>query len=568
MRDAVVPSFALVGIAYVLIGVVHLHTDPHPAVIGRVAAASGAVFLVVAAALRGWPVGAVAAQVLVAALTVVVLANEALFLGVTAKPQHAYGLYLVALALGLLAFRSASCFALMAACVAVWAFGVYASGAPLAAWSEPAIALASVLALASVVRVFRSRYLARLDALQAKARQGLAARDRALERFRYMTEHATDLIAELDDRGRVLYANPAHESVLGRRPEELVGRFVGDFLVQDLEAGDFEALGDALDAGTSVGRVFEMVASDGTPRAVEAHVRSHRLASGERRILTISRDVTRRAAEERALEQYRASLEEKIEERTAELATSLRELQRSERLASIGTLAAGIAHQVNNPLAAILASAQYALASTSGMDATDGKDVYVKALRDVADEAHRCARIVRSMLQFARNERTEKAPEDVVALAARVCRQCEGYAMSRSGSIELSVAGGSERTPVTVIAGAFELEQALLNVVRNAIESRERGVHVRVTVAPIGDLVRIAVSDDGPGIDDGALAHVFDPFFTTRLREGGTGLGLSIAHGVALDHGGDLRVESEAGKGSRFLLELPLASGLAGDRQP
>jgi len=574
MRDALVPGAALIGVAYVLIGHIHARVGPAPGWLGPVETASAALLLLGAAIIRRRSFGATTAQLLGMAIVAPVLLNNALFLYATAAPQHTFGLYIVAIGLAGLSFRTRAFAALLASCLGVWVFGFAVSDAPLAAWSEPAIVMASMASLACVLHVYRTRYLHRLDALRSESARARAARERALERFGYMTEHATDLIAELDERGTLLYVNPAHEEVLGFARDEMVGRSVGEFVAGGVPSTLATELERRVRDEGSSSRVFEMRCKDGGRRTVDAHVRMHRLEGGEVRLLSIARDITQRAAEERALARDRALLEAEVEARSNALASSLRELERSQRLASVGTLAAGIAHQVNNPIAAILASAQYALARAKADGKLAAADVQLAALREIADEARRCGRIVRSMLQFARNEPTEKMPEDAVEIAARVCRQCESYAAERGGSIAFRAPQRARPGEFTVVASWLELEQALLNLVRNSLECREAGVRVEVAVARFGELVRISVGDDGPGIDEAALAHVFDPFFTTRLREGGTGLGLSVAHGVALDHGGDLRVESAPGKGTRFWLELPLAGAkrvapaMVGDRQP
>ena len=105
----------------------------------------------------------------------------------------------------------------------------------------------------------------------------------------------------------------------------------------------------------------------------------------------------------------------------------------------------------------------------------------------------------------------------------------------------------------------LEMEEVLVNLIRNAIESRARGARVLLSCARDENGVRIEVSDNGRGIEAKASKHIFDPFFTTRLQEGGTGVGLSVVHGIVTDHGGTIDVESQPGRGTRSRIVLPLA---------
>ena len=115
-----------------------------------------------------------------------------------------------------------------------------------------------------------------------------------------------------------------------------------------------------------------------------------------------------------------------------------------------------------------------------------------------------------------------------------------------------------ESTSLPVLMNALEIEQILVNLIQNAIESGERGDSIRITARRVASVVRVEVHDSGRGISEQDLEHVFDPFFTTRLHSGGTGLGLSVAHGIARDHGGEIEIESTLGVGTTARLDLPL----------
>ena len=265
----------------------------------------------------------------------------------------------------------------------------------------------------------------------------------------------------------------------------------------------------------------------------------------------IARDVTERVAVELEREESMEALELLVQERTEALQKTITELQHSQRLESMGTLAAGIAHQINNPIGSILMSSELALRSSGEPnELEEGRT----ALTNVVEQAKRCGRIVRSMLQFARNEPTAKIDEDLSVVLRRVCDQAGSYARSQLAKMDLSGIEG----PLPILGSAIELEQALLNILRNASESSTGPVEVVVTATSMDGSARITIADDGAEMSDLDAQHVFDPFFTTRLGDGGTGLGLSVAHGVITDHQGVLSVESKVGAGTTMTISIPL----------
>ena len=278
---------------------------------------------------------------------------------------------------------------------------------------------------------------------------------------------------------------------------------------------------------------------------VEEHGRSF--------LLGIVQDVTERMRVDRELAGYRSNLEELVAERTDELERSRQQLRHSERLASLGTLAAGIAHQINNPIGVILAATQHALDCEGDEDATE---VWRKALRESESHAQRCAGIVRSVLQFSRDEPAEKREENLRGALRRACSLTRSYAQKRRASLSLQEGG----EPVLVHMNFVEIEQVLVNILRNAVESKESGASVVVAIETDAQRARVSVSDDGSGIPETVISRVFDPFFTTRLGEGGTGLGLSVAHGIVTDHGGRMEIANLETGGCCIRIELPLAT--------
>jgi signal transduction histidine kinase len=227
-------------------------------------------------------------------------------------------------------------------------------------------------------------------------------------------------------------------------------------------------------------------------------------------------------------------------------------LARSDRLTSIGTFAAGIAHELNNPLGAILLSAESALALG---DARGDAELRLECLRDIIASSRRCEQIVKGILRFANSQESEKQSCDLNAIVVASCELCRWYVAQHDASVQLSLA--PDLPPV--LANEFELEQVILNLVQNAVEAGGEKTRIAIRTDRAGAFARMTVHDDGPGLPDQQLQRIFDPFYTTRGGEGGTGLGLSVVHGIVTGHGGRLRAEPGE-VGTEIVVEIPLHS--------
>lgn len=223
-------------------------------------------------------------------------------------------------------------------------------------------------------------------------------------------------------------------------------------------------------------------------------------------------------------------------------------LRRAERLISVGTLASGMAHELNNPIGAILMVAQDALALLQ--PSTDTTPV-VEALGHISQEAQRCGRIIRSMLQFARNEPSDKWPyamKDVVERAKELLRL---EAVHPGVTIDLDL---HNDLPLVVL-NPTEMEQALVNLLQNAIAADS--TYIVVQTAFTLRNVQVIVRDNGKGMTDEQQLYAFEPFYTTRQVQGGTGLGLSLARSIVTEHQGTIQCVSHPDEGTTFTIELP-----------
>jgi len=218
-------------------------------------------------------------------------------------------------------------------------------------------------------------------------------------------------------------------------------------------------------------------------------------------------------------------------------------LRRAEQLTTLGEMAAGMAHEVKNPLAAIRSSAQIL------RDRTEGKETELAGI--VVGEVDRLDKVVKDFLEYARPAPIEREPvrltqvlDSCVELLAPVVRERSVAINRRWPADETAVRGDPN-----------QLRQAFLNLMLNAIQAIQPGGSVELAVSQSGSETRVVVRDNGPGIPADKLRHVFEPFFTTKV--GGAGLGLAIAQRIVAGHGGRLLLESETGKGTTATVILP-----------
>jgi signal transduction histidine kinase len=248
-----------------------------------------------------------------------------------------------------------------------------------------------------------------------------------------------------------------------------------------------------------------------------------------------------------ALEAQNRSLEQTVRERTERMI-------QSEKVATMGALLAGVAHELNNPLAVVSGQAQLLREKASDPDVARRADKIYEA-------AVRCVRIVRNFLALARQrppERTDVWLQQVVAGAVELL----AYEL-RTDSVEVTV--DYQHDLPRLSADPHQLHQVLVNLIANAHHALRRRPQPRAITLTVRhdaarNLVRMQVADTGPGIPAEIQARIFEPFFTTKAPGEGTGLGLSLCRGIVEEHGGTLEVESEPGRGSRFTIELPIVA--------
>ena len=230
-----------------------------------------------------------------------------------------------------------------------------------------------------------------------------------------------------------------------------------------------------------------------------------------------------------------------------------RRLVQADKLSSIGLLAAGVAHEVNTPLAVISTYAQMLAKQVSEDDQKS------KLLEKIAKQTFRASEIVNSLLNFSRTSPTEFVEVDINRVIRETLTLIEHQLQKAGVHVETKLAA----TVPPVKGNAGKLQQVFLNLFLNARDAMERGGILAVSTSADEAVARIEVADTGQGIHPENLARIYDPFFTTKGARKGTGLGLSVTYGIVREHGGTIEVESEPGVGTRFQVEFPLVRKLA-----
>ena len=384
----------------------------------------------------------------------------------------------------------------------------------------------------------------------AGGRQQLAASQRALreseEKYRLLVDHQTDLVAKIGIDGRIQYVSPSHRDFYGKPEAEFLGRTLPEAVrLHDEERGCVaEGWKEVLSPPYQTSHEHRVLTPRGW-RWVAVLARAVLGPDGRPQfVVSVARDITdRRRAEEQARQH-------------------LQQLAHVSRVSSMGEMASAIAHEINQPLTAIANYASACLRLLRSDKAQPGEAIDV--MQRVAAEAERAGEIVRKMRGFVRGEESQMAMVEPAFLASEVMRLAAAEARQSGVELKSEVAPGLPQ----VLADSIQIQQVLLNLVRNAVEavdgadSVRREVSLEVRRASDGTpdgAVQFTVRDTGPGLAPESLDKVFEPFFTTKAD--GIGIGLPLSRSIADAHGGRLWASAEA-EGAAFHLVLPAAQEL------
>jgi PAS domain S-box-containing protein len=355
------------------------------------------------------------------------------------------------------------------------------------------------------------------------------------EQYHAMFNASIDGLALWDAAGRIVETNPALRRMYGHEDGDPAHEGAAPWPGPSYSTEFLRAVAEGEPLHVDVAAVR----ADGSPLDLEVHgVPMH--YQGQPHVLTIARDVTERKRSAEELQRQRESLYQR------------------EKLAALGSLLAGVAHELNNPLSVVVARA---VMLEEHADPAIGS-----AALKIRTAAERCARIVRTFLAMARQQRPERgavAVNDVISAALDIT----SYAI-RTSSIELELSLAKDLPPL--LADADQLHQVVLNLVINAQQSlQEQPLPRRIAIESRYDAhagaVRITVADNGPGIPAAVRARIFEPYFTTKPVGVGTGVGLAVSLGIVEAHGGTLSVDCPPRGGAVFTIALPVADAVAPD---
>ncbi len=340
-----------------------------------------------------------------------------------------------------------------------------------------------------------------------------------------LLDNVTDSIFVHDIEGNFIYVNERAYKSRGYTKDELMGMNVRELDTPEYASLIEPRITNLMEKGELT---FESAGFCKDKSIIPLEIHSRIIDSdGQKLILNVGRDVTERKKAEQQL-----------------LMTS--------KLASVGELAAGVAHEINNPLTGVIGFAQLL------MEAENVPPEIKEDLQKICEESQRAVRIVQNLLRFARRHKPEKDYVDISDLIEHTL-EMESYRL-RTSNIALTTNLATDLPLIT--ADHNQLQQVILNIMTNAeqaVARTKRKGKITVTTEKSEDYVRISISDNGPGIEPEHITKIFDPFFTTKEVGSGTGLGLSICHGIIAEHGGRIYAESAPGKGATFIIALPVA---------
>jgi PAS domain S-box-containing protein len=382
-----------------------------------------------------------------------------------------------------------------------------------------------------------------------------------LQRYKEIITNSQDAVAIYDCEGRYLEVNPAHERMLGYTSEELKGQTPACHCGQ----ASYEEVGKELEEQGGYRGEVTSKTKDG--REIEVEISAFPVMGSDEKlncVVGFARDITERKQQERLRQEER----EELRRTNTQLLQMKDRLVRSEKMAALGNLIAGIAHEINTPVGAIHSMHETLMRAVGKLRCTVEEKspeacceggALERALK-VIDDSHkviatgseRVATIVRSLRNFARADDDEMQDTDL-----HQGLEDSLILIHHATKTRIEVVKQYGQLPL-VSCHAGRINQVFLNILNNAQQAIDGTGKITVTTSTVGDEVRVAIADDGGGIDPERIGKIFDAGYTTKAVGMGTGLGLSICYQIMQDHDGRIEVESEPGNGSTFTIILPV----------
>jgi PAS domain S-box-containing protein len=371
----------------------------------------------------------------------------------------------------------------------------------------------------------------------------------------------------LDEALTVTTVNSAQAKTLGRTKEDILGRPFFSLFPNELPSYDGIPIGSLLRKTVESGNSFEIkeyciTGLQPEPVYLDMIVSPLNIEGIVTGIVITSTNVTKRVRLEEALKKYTSELEDRVEREVAEHRKLEQQVLHSEKLAALGRLAAGVAHEIGNPLTSISTFAQLLREMATDEFSQSSLDIINNHIRRITE-------IVRQMSAFSRPGAADIRPHQINEIL-RSSLDLMRFDKRMKSSIEI-VTELDPDIPKTLIDEG-QIAQVFINIILNALDAMPEGgtltVRSRRGLDPDGrDFLSISFSDTGVGIGEGDFARIFDPFYTTKEAGKGTGLGLSVSYNIVKRFRGDIRVESTPGKGTTFTITLPIQTELRKELQ-
>jgi two-component system NtrC family sensor kinase len=386
-----------------------------------------------------------------------------------------------------------------------------------------------IVVAGGTVLVFEVRFSRRLE---QTVRARTMALKRSEENYRSLVESAEDFIFTLDNEGKLLSVNSFTAASFGSSPEELIGCGVDYLFTQEVAERQFKIVRSVYEKGKSVRDEFELKMGT-TDIWISANFMPLKDESGRMSaVLCIARDIT----ENKKLERY---------------------LINTEKLASLGTLAAGVAHEINNPLGVVLGFCDLLVRKKE-----PGSQEY-EDLKIIERQGLQCKQIVENLLSFARVGRETTTHVDLNTCLQEILKVVRHSLEMKAIDLQTELI---DNLP-TVVGDDRQLQQVFLNLITNAAAAMPGGGVLTIATALVagGKKVVVRIQDQGTGIAPEVIDHIFEPFFTTKPEGEGTGLGLFVSYGIINKFGGSIACESQpyetpdTSRGTTFTVELPTA---------
>ena len=368
------------------------------------------------------------------------------------------------------------------------------------------------------------------------------------ERYRALVETSSEMVQSITADGRILFVNRTWVTTMGYSEDEVSELNLFSMIHPD-SISHCQAQFSRVMAGETVTNIAAtFVAKDGRCIPVEGKVTPVIIDGRVVKTHGFFRDVTDRKKAEEAIALLNNELEQRVEERTKQLEEAQHELVVKDRLAILGHLAGGVAHEIRNPLGVIKNAVYYLQQREQGQ--TDVDEDASDALKEISRGLNNSERIVSELLDYARGPTAElsRFPMD----------EALGAALDMVSIPRNVVVAGPGPSEIYVDADRGQIERLLANLIQNATQAMPNGGSLTLRCTAVDGRVVTEVSDTGNGIAEAELERIFEPLFTKRAR--GIGLGLPLCRRYAAQHNGTLEVKSEFGKGSTFTLTLPLES--------